>query len=542
MALYLYLRPFLANAAATRYHYKSSAFAVVFILAAITAIAQPGSYREQYRPQFHFSPPTNWMNDPNGMFYDKGEYHLFYQYYPDGNTWGPMHWGHAVSKDLVNWQNLPIALYPDSLGYIFSGSAVVDRYNTSGLGINNEAPIIAIYTYHNMPAEKAGKKDFQYQGIAYSNDKGRTWKKYQHNPVLPNTSGKPDFRDPKVCWHTATKKWIMTLAVKDKVEFWGSSNLLEWNYLSNFGKDVGAHGGVWECPDLFPMTVKETGEKKWVLLQSINPGGPNGGSATQYFVGDFDGSAFSLDASFVANATNGNAAWVDYGRDNYAGVSWSNVPAADGRHLFIGWMSNWDYAQVVPTTIWRSAMTIPRSLVLHKKENGYLLCSEPVRELKKLRSTGVNFSPVLVKSRLDLTKPAIPVQQSEWMIDLELNDSATVNVGVELSNTMNEKYSIGLLVKDAQFYSNRMQSGNHSFSEKFAAAVHTAPRIAKGSRIKLHLFIDASSVELFADDGTVCMTDLVFPTKPFTQVQLVTQGGTVKLLSAQCYALKRIWK
>lgn len=501
--------------------------------------AQQSSYREPFRPQFHFSPPTQWMNDPNGLFYYEGEYHLFYQYYPGGNTWGPMHWGHAVSKDLVYWQHLPVALYPDSLGYIFSGSAVVDVNNTSGLGKNQQPPLIAVYTYHNMAGEKAGRNDFQYQGLAYSTDKGRTWTKYEKNPVLPNKTGIKDFRDPKIMWHEGSKQWVMTLAVKDHVEFWTSPNLLQWHYASSFGKELGAHGGVWECPDLFAMQVKETGEEKFVLLVSINPGGPNGGSATQYFTGDFNGK------EFIPHRLHQNKqpVWLDYGRDNYAGVTWSNVPAADGRRLFIGWMSNWDYAQVVPTTVWRSAMTLPRSLTLRKLNNNYHLQSTPVSELSALRNEfeGIEFTDLL-KGAIDITPHTATVHQSEWVLDLEITDTKTETCYLQFSNGTGERYRIGYSVKKKQYFSDRTKAGNHSFSEKFGTSVHTAPRLLKSNRIQLRLFVDASSVELFADDGTVCMTELIFPSTSFNKAELVSEGGAVKLISATCYSLKRIWE
>ncbi|HAX96136.1 MAG TPA: hypothetical protein DCY35_06410, partial [Prolixibacteraceae bacterium] len=216
-------------------------------------------YTEKYRPQFHFSPEANWMNDPNGMVFYDGEYHLFYQHYPDSTVWGPMHWGHAVSKDLVHWEHMPIALYPDSLGMIFSGSAVVDWKNTSGFGTTGNPPLVSVYTIHNMEQEQAGQNDFQSQGIAYSIDKGRTWEKYEHNPVLPN-QGIRDFRDPKVLWHENSQKWIMVLAVQDHIEFYSSPNLKDWTFTGNFGKELGAHGGVWECPDLFQLEVEGSGE------------------------------------------------------------------------------------------------------------------------------------------------------------------------------------------------------------------------------------------------------------------------------------------
>jgi beta-fructofuranosidase/levanase/fructan beta-fructosidase len=256
------------------------------------------NFTEKHRPQYHFTPPSQWMNDPNGMVYYEGEYHLFYQYYPDSNVWGPMHWGHAISKDMISWEHLPIALYPDDLGYIFSGSAVVDWKNTSGLGTEENPPLIAIFTYHDPKGWESGAIDFQTQGMAFSLDKGRTWTKYENNPVLPNP-GIADFRDPKVTWHEPSQKWIMTLAVWDHVSFYSSPNLIDWEKESDFGLEWGSHAGVWECPDLFEMRVEGSEEKRWVLLVSINPGGPQGGSATQYFIGDFDGTFFTLDSSFI---------------------------------------------------------------------------------------------------------------------------------------------------------------------------------------------------------------------------------------------------
>jgi len=322
---------------------------------------------EFYRPNYHFTPKANWMNDPNGMFYLNGTYHLYFQHYPDDNVWGPMHWGHATSKDLIQWKEQPIALYPDELGLIFSGSAVVDKENTSGFGKDGIAPVVAIYTYHNMDGEKAGDIDFQTQGIAYSLDEGMTWTKYSDNPVIKNP-GIKDFRDPKVIWDNQTNKWIMSLAAGNKIMFYSSANLIDWTLESEFGADKGEHGGVWECPDLFPMKLEGSETTKWVLLVSINPSGPNGGSATQYFIGDFDGHNFVLDKDFEKQLQQKNSIWLDYGRDNYAGVTWSNIPESDGRHLFIGWMSNWDYARDVPTYKWRSTMTIARELKLKNKK------------------------------------------------------------------------------------------------------------------------------------------------------------------------------
>ena len=324
---------------------------MLFIRCNVNSQTNVQAAKEQHRPQIHFTPKAHWMNDPNGMFYNKGVYHLFFQYYPGASVWGPMHWGHATSKDLMHWQEQPIALYPDSLGYIFSGSAVVDKSNTSGFGKKGQVPIVAIFTHHNMEGEKEKRNDFQNQSIAYSLDDGKTWVKYAGNPVLHNP-GIVDFRDPKVMWYEAQKKWIMTLATKDRVTFYSSPNLKEWTKESEFGETLGAHGGVWECPDLF--TLYDNGKKVWALTVSINPGGPNKGSATQYFLGDFDGNRFTP----LSTETK----WIDYGTDDYAGVTWSNT---GNRKIFLGWMSNWQYATIVPTNIWRSATTIPREFLNH---------------------------------------------------------------------------------------------------------------------------------------------------------------------------------
>lgn len=254
-------------------------------------------YTENHRPQFHFSPEANWMNDPNGMVYYENEYHLFYQYYPDSTVWGPMHWGHAISTDLVHWEHLPIALYPDELGLIFSGSAVVDWNNTSGFGVDGKPPLVAIYSYHSMEIDKSGADDFQTQGIAYSNDKGRTWTKYDANPVIANP-GIRDFRDPKVIWHEESQEWIMAVAALDHLMIYGSKDLKSWNLHSRFGKEIGNHDGVWECPDLFPIQ-SDDGKEYWVLIQNMGIGNPNGGSGTQYFIGQFDGKEYTVDENFM---------------------------------------------------------------------------------------------------------------------------------------------------------------------------------------------------------------------------------------------------
>jgi fructan beta-fructosidase len=493
------------------------------------------AYFEPHRPQFHFSPKEKWMNDPNGMVYFEGEFHLFYQYYPEDTVWGPMHWGHAVSRDLVHWEHLPIALYPDALGYIFSGSAVVDWHNSSGFGVDGRPPLVAIFTYHDMDGEKAGRPDYQCQGIAYSNDKGRTWTKYEGNPVLPNPGNTKDIRDPKVFWHEYSEQWIMTLAVLDHVEFWGSKNLKQWTRLGDFGKEWGGHGGVWECPDLFPLEVEGTREIKWVLLLSINPGGPNGGSATQYFVGEFDGETFTLDDSFAPFVSGEKGLWADYGRDNYAGVTWSDIPGEDSRQLFLGWMSNWNYAQVVPTHPWRSAMTIPRELTLHSTEQGYRLFSRPVRELSALRTSSQTLEEQELAQGISIPG------QAELILEFELQEGLPADFGLELSNEKGERYRIGFDAGENRFYSDRSAAGDPTFSDRFAAGKAFGPRVAAGKRMRLHFFIDAASIEMFADDGATVMTEIFFPTQPFNRVKLYVEKGKVGMVEGEIFGLKGIW-
>jgi fructan beta-fructosidase len=509
-------------------------------------VALADATREQHRPLFHFTPPAKWMNDPNGMVYHNGEYHLFYQHYPEGLTWGPMHWGHAVSKDMVTWEHLPIALYPDSLGMIFSGSAVVDHNNTSGLGTAESPAMVAIFTYHNAEQEKKGSVEYQTQGIAYSLDNGRSWTKYENNPVLKNP-GIKDFRDPKVMWHEEGKKWIMSLAVADHIRFYSSPNLKDWQLESRFGTDLGAHGGVWECPDLFKLPIKGTSEEKWVLLVSINPGGLYGGSGTQYFVGNFDGKIFVPDSQFMASQANtviksgtveaDAGIWIDYGRDNYAGVTWNNIPEKDGRRLFLGWMSNWSYANVVPTKTWRSAMTIPRALSLENTPAGLRLVSTPVKELDKLIASTHSLQAQTVADTLSISKD-LPFTSSTFKIDLELETlNPESGFAIEFSNSKNQKMLIGYDAERKQYFTDRTKAGSNDFSKEFAG-VHFAPRLVSGAVYPLQLWVDVASVELFADDGKTVMTDIFFPDEEFTNIRLIAPKGEVQIQSGAVSRLK----
>ena len=417
---------------------------------------------EQYRPAYHFSPAKGWMNDPNGLVYIDGEYHLFFQHYPDSTVWGPMHWGHAVSKDLVHWDELPIALFPDSLGYIFSGSAVYDAANTSGLGSTASPPLVALFTYHDLEGEKAKTIDFQTQGLAFSLDKGQTWQKYEGNPVLKNP-GIRDFRDPKITQVTQAdgkSTWVMTLAARDRVHFYESANLKEWTFLGEFGKNEGAHGGVWECPDLLSMTAPD-GSQKWVLLVSMNPGGPQKGSATQYFIGDFKQGVFTPDDTMIR--------WLDYGPDNYAGVTWANLPKEQNRTLWIGWMSNWDYAQVVPTTTWRSALTLPREISLFDVDGTLLVKSSPAKELGGLKGTSYSISG---------KESLLPSAALEFLAEVSGEDSFSMLLSNELGEEVAITKEMGLVTVD------RRKAGKGNFN-RVAKIEGALTRMCRASTLPL---------------------------------------------------------
>ncbi|GLR19837.1 hypothetical protein GCM10007940_44530 [Portibacter lacus] len=601
------------------------------------------------------------MNDPNGMVYYEGEYHLFYQYYPDSTVWGPMHWGHAISEDLVHWEHLPIALFPDEHGLIFSGSAVVDWDNTTGFGVEGNPPLVAIFSYHDMEGERSGRDDYQTQGIAYSNDKGRSWTKYEGNPVIGNP-GVRDFRDPKVIWHKDSKQWIMAVAALDHLKFYGSPNLKDWTYLSEFGKELGSHDGVWECPDLFPMK-SDNGKEYWVLIENMNPGNPNGGSGTQYFIGQFDGVQFTVDEQFmkllahedaivpegvvfesfengyenwtiegdafgestangslgsqmevsgftgkrlansfvggdqatgkikskpftvsnkainfligggnhrgrtyisllidgnvvrqtegknseqllwtgwdvtayigqeaqieivdqyegswghilideitfadqVASAARSGSVWLDAGRDNYAGVTWSDVPESDGRRIFLGWLSNWSYAQVVPTEKWRSAMTIPWSLSINHVDGIPRLVGEPIKELERLAADEWKIVEDIAK---------VP---ESGIYEIKGTSAQLDGFSISLSNSVDEQ--VVFSYKDGNFSFDRSKSGDTSFSPDFAG-IPTTERISKNDVVSMHAYIDHSSIEIFLDNGQNVFTELFFPSSLYTEIEI----------------------
>lgn len=457
---------------------------------------------EPHRPLIHFTPAASWMNDPNGLLKFNNQYHLFYQYYPDSTVWGPMHWGHATSSDLIHWKHKPVALYPDSLGYIFSGSAVADTANTSGFGKDGKIPLVAIFTHHDTAGEKAGTNTFQNQSIAYSLDEGETWAKYEKNPVLKNP-GIRDFRDPKVSWHAPSKKWIMTLATLDRITFYSSPDLKNWQKESEFGKDVGAHGGVWECPDLFPLIYN--GQEVWVLIVSINPGGPNGGSATQYFTGQFDGHKFTPYQTDIR--------WIDWGPDDYAGVTFSNTGS---RKIFLGWMSNWQYANVVPTEKWRSATTIPRDLGLEKIGDKFYVTSVPSKEMGALEER----RGTIKENKATLDGAAV----------LQFNTDQLESFAVTLSNDSAQQTVIGYDKEKNEYYIDRTVSGKVDFEKGFASR-SVASRIATGSSADIVMIIDVASVELFADRGLTVMSGIFFPGKDYTNLTINSTNLKLKNLN-----------
>ncbi|WP_108423232.1 glycoside hydrolase family 32 protein [Flagellimonas amoyensis] len=492
---------------------------------------------ELYRPNFHFTPMKGWMNDPNGMFYLDGYYHLYFQHYPNGNKWGPMHWGHAKSKDLIHWEEMPIALFPDDMGYIFSGSAIVDHENRSGFGAEGQVPIIAFFTYHNTDMQKEGKVDFQSQAIAYSLDEGSTWTKYEGNPVVKNP-GIPDFRDPKVVWDKEGEQYIMSLAAGQKIRFYGSKNLKDWEFLSEFGEGIGNHDGVWECPDLFPIKVHGLDDEKYVLLVSINPGGYNGGSGTQYFVGDLKDGKFVLDPLLQGKIGNHHDYWVDFGKDNYAGVTWSNTETGDSEKLFIGWMSNWQYANEVPTEKWRSAMTVSRELKLISKNSDYRLSFAPTKALEGAKSKKIKkYGPMSISGPMELMDSE-PIPLSSTSLSFTLMNAKSSSVSIKLKNEMDEALEFGFDHGDQTFYIDRTHSGKTNFSKDFATEPSIAPRISQLESLEVTALLDKTSIELFFDNGTTVMTEIFFPEQPYTELWFTSSGEKAQLYNIELSELK----
>lgn len=467
------------------------------------------------------------MNDPNGMVYYAGEYHLFYQYHPYGLQWGPMHWGHAVSKDLVTWEHLPVALYPDEKGTIFSGSAVVDKNNTSGFQTGKEKPLVAIYTQD--------REGHQVQSIAYSNDKGRTWTKYAGNPVIPNP-GKKDFRDPKVFWYEKEKKWVMVLAAGDRILIYTSKNLKQWTYASEFGQDQGSHGGVWECPDLFELPVDgNPNRKKWVMQVSVGNGAVSGGSGMQYFVGDFDGTHFKNE-----NPPN-KVLWTDYGRDFYAAVSWSDIPSTDSRRLWLGWMSNWQYANDVPTSPWRSATSIPRELKLKAFTEGVRVVQTPVKELETIRGTSKKWKNLTISPASHNVLAGQSGDAYEINAEFKVSPGSAAEFGFKVRTGENQFTKVGYDRRNAKLFVDRSESGNDTFNPAFNIGKETAPLKPVNGKVKMRIFVDRSSVEVFGNDGKQVITDIILPDRSSKGLELYAANGGVKVKSLTIHPLKKVW-
>ncbi len=500
-----------------------AAFFTILVVVTQSVFAQnqdTNTYKEQYRLQTHFSPKAHWINDPNGMVYFNHTYHLFFQYYPNGSTWGPMHWGHAISTDLAHWKELPIALYPDSLGYIFSGSAVVDSNNTSGFAKGGKIPLVAIFTAHDPKAEHEGKNNFENQSIAYSLDEGLTWTKFEGNPVLKNL-GIRDFRDPNVMWYAPQKKWIMTLATLDRVTFYSSTNLKDWKKESDFGSNLGSHDGVWECPNLFSLQFNK--KTYWVLIGNINPGGPNKGSATQYFVGEFNGTNF-------LQMGDTKTKWIDYGPDDYAGVTWNNT---GNRKIFLGWMSNWIYANQLPTEKWRNAMTIPRELSLKNVNGEFYLSSTPVAELNTL-----DLSPIKIPaSKLKTDYLFEGKVQSGFKLKFAINHAT--DFSIKLYNDEGDNLIIGYDKAKNQYYIDRTHAGISSFNREFAKTVF-APKISNFATSIVEIIFDNSSLEFFGDDGLSIMSALYFPKKPYNHLQFKFNANNL-VKQVELVPTKSIW-
>ena len=515
----------------TRRRRRTPAF-ILFASLLITAwasaeFAADQLYDEPFRPQFHFTPARNWMNDPNGLVYYKGEYHLFYQYNPFGDEWGHMSWGHAVSRDLVRWQHLPVAIPEENGVMIFSGSAVVDWNNSSGLckgsSPTDHSCLIAVYTGYT------GKE--QNQNLAYSNDRGRTWTRYFGNPVIDLHLA--DFRDPKVFRDEPRHRWVMVTALspQHKLRIFVSTDLKHWTALSEFGP-AGAVGGAWECPDLFQLPVEgQPGETRWVLSVNVNPGGVAGGSGDQYFVGQFDG------RRFVNENSASQTLWADYGKDFYASTSFSDIPLSDGRRIWMGWLDNWDYAAHVPTSPWRGQQSVPRALKLRRTPQGIRLVQQPVIELQALRERHVTITNQSAEAANGLLQSK-RVSGDTLEIEAEIDPEHATEFGIKVREGRSQETVVGVDRARSILFVDRTRSGDTRFDPKFPGRQEAPLSLARGKAVALRIFVDRCSVEVFANDGEVVISDLIFPSPASQGIELYSVGARAKVLNLDVWNLR----
>ncbi len=502
---------------------------------------------DYYRPVYHHTPSYGWMNDANGMFYKDGVWNLYYQYNPYGSKWGNMHWGHAVSRDLFHWTEKPAALARDTMGHIFSGSSVVDVNNTAGYG---PGAIIAFYT-------SASEKNGQIQCMAYSTDNGLTFTKYEDNPILTPFDGLANFRDPKVFWYAPKQCWFMIVSADKEMRFYKSHNLKDWTYISAFGKGYGAQPNQFECPDFFPMTVN--GKQKWVMIVNINPGCMFGGSATEYFVGDFDGKTFTCDD------TPDVAKFLDYGKDHYATVTFYNAP--DGRIVALPWMSNWQYANVTPIKQYRGANALPRDLKLYEKDGEYYVAADASKEVKRLRKQEKTVGSFTGAKTL---KNLFAKSDGAFEIECDVTPNAADIAGIDISNSKGEVTKVYFDMQAKRLVMDRTQSGLTDFGKlaepheiereydlhehrgnntpmrqqnsvnyqnDFALGTWGPLALCNGKTYHLHIFVDNCSVEAFVDGGRIAMTNLVFPTKPYNNLRFYSVGGQASFKNVKVYKL-----
>lgn len=458
------------------------------------------------RPKAHFTPQKNWINDPNGLIYLNKTYHLFYQYNPNGSQWGHMSWGHATSEDLKNWTEHTVAISDDPIkgDMIFSGCTILDKNNITGLATTNNPVLIAIYTNQS-------RNNGQEQSLAFSNDSGYTWTKYEENPLIPNP-GCRDFRDPKVIWYEPRSIWVMVLASAQIVKFFVSKDLLNWEFVSDFGENEGCHAGEWECPDLFQI-VADNSIKKWVLVVSINPGGPNGGSGTQYFVGRFDGLEFKAEHEDVR--------WLDFGPDNYANMSWEGLQDHDNRRISIGWMSNWSYAKDIPTFPWRGAMTIPRELNLKEDSNQYWLCTRIAHEVT---NDAVEFFHSDSNKNLEIALPS----DTALIIEIALQEAPIAPVHWKITNAVHEEIVIKYQPNLGKISLDRRFSG-WDF-KLFTTPIIEAFVQSSESEVQFKILLDSSSIEIFWGNGSTNITALTFPNHPFNVFKIDPTKQDIKIL------------